>query len=155
MTFADDPDTDLSGRVDWFKLPRPFTSLYPSGFTIQSDAVGSLYSFTNGQPILALNQGQGQLVLENGKLMQTILDSFSLDSANKVTSANKMTLSFSTSSGLFAGTALDPATRKNISFTGAVLQKQNRGGGLFRQSDQTGRARLEPAGEQSSSSARE
>src|SRR5207247_2830573 len=144
LAFTNEPASDLSGRLDWFKLPVPFTSLYPSGFTLQADAVGSLYSFTNGVPVLPLDQGHGQLVLENGKLTNSIINGFSLDAGNKVTSTNKMSLSITTASGLFKGTALDPATGKSLSFSGAVLQKQNRGAGYFRQTDQTGRVLLGP-----------
>jgi hypothetical protein len=144
LSFIDLPESDLGGTVAWLKQPRPFTSLYPSGFTIESDAVGSLYSFTNGIPVLPLNEGKGEVVLESGGLAQSITNSFVLDSANKVTSPEKLTLSIKTSSGLFSGAMIDPATGKSISFSGAVLQKQNRGAGFFGLSNETGRVIIEP-----------
>jgi len=144
VTLTNLSTTDLVGTVEWLKQARPFTSLYPSGFSIQSDVVGSLYSFTNGLPVLPLNQGHGQLILENGGLTQSITNTFVLDSANKVTSPDKLSLSFTTSSGLFQGTAIDAATGKSIPVKGVVLQKQNRGGGFFPLSGQTGRVLLEP-----------
>ena len=39
---------------------------------------------------------------------------------------------------------IHPGTGKPVSFSGAVLQKQNRGAGSFRQTDQTGRVLLGP-----------
>jgi len=144
LVFSNEPASDLGGAVGWFKLPQPFTGSYTSGFTIQSEAAGSLYKFTNGFPVIPLNQGMGELVLENGTLAQSFTNSFSLDSANKVTSPDKLTLTITTGSGLFRGTAYDPATGKAISFNGALLQKQNRGAGYFRQADLTGRVIIEP-----------
>ena len=144
LTFVSGPDSDLSGPLNWFKTPVPFTTPFPSGFTLEPAAVGSLYTFSNGIPVLPLDQGNGRLVLENGELAQGITNFFTLDSANKVTTTNKMTLSITTGSGVFKGSAADPATGKSVSFSGAVLQKQNRGSGFFRQSDQAGRASIGP-----------
>ncbi len=144
LTLSNQPQSDINGLVEWFKLPRPFTGLYESGFAIQSDAVGSRYLFTNGVPILPLNGGNGQIVLENGSLTQPITNSFALDSANRISTADKLTLTFTSASGLFRGTAVDLETGRSIPFSGAVLQKQNRGAGLFRLSEQTGRVILEP-----------
>jgi len=144
LDFTNEPNSDLGGTVAWLKMPRPFTSSYTSGFAIQSESVGSLYFFTNGTPVLPLNEGKGELVLENGKLTESFTNLFVLGSDNKVTSTNKMTLSITTASGLFKGTAVDPVTGKTLSFNGAVLQKQNRGAGFFLQSDQTGRVLLNP-----------
>jgi hypothetical protein len=147
ISFADQPDSDLSGVVDWLKLSKPFTSLYPAGFTLKTDAVGSQYVFTKGAPILPLADGNGQIVLENGGISQSITNEFTLDANNKVSTTDKTTLSFTTSSGLFKGSAVDPATRKSIPFTGAVLQKQNSGAGNFRQGNQVGRVLILPRAE--------
>jgi len=144
LTITNLPDRDIAGTVGWLKLPRPFTDFYVSGFTIQSEVTGSLYSFTNGVPVLPLNQGQGRVILENGTLTQNVTNVFVLDSANKVSSADKLRLTITTSSGLFSGTTTDPATGTSISFKGVVLQKQNRGSGFFRLADQAGRVILEP-----------
>jgi hypothetical protein len=56
---------------------------------------------------------------------------FVLDSNNKVTSADKATLSIVTASGLFHGTVVNPATGKPIQVNGAILENQSAGFGSF------------------------
>jgi hypothetical protein len=144
LAFTNEPDSDISGPLNWFKIPAPFTTPFPSGFSLEPVAVGSLYTFSNGVPVLPLNQGNGRLVLENGGLARSFTNFFTLNSANMVTTTNKTSLTINTGSGVFQGSAVDPATGKSISFRGAVLQKRNRGSGFFRNTDQAGRASIGP-----------
>src|SRR5947209_272468 len=99
-----------------------------------------MYSVTNGVPVLDFGPGEGRLILENGRLSMPITNRIHLDSRNRVTnlSSNKLTLSIATSSGLFHGQLTPPETNKPISFSGAVLQKQNRGSGFFLNGSQSG-----------------
>jgi hypothetical protein len=60
-----------------------------------------------------------------------------------VTGSNKLSLAITTTTGLFKGSATNSAG-KPVSFTGAVLQKQTKGFGLFLDGEQTGSVSLSP-----------
>jgi hypothetical protein len=134
----------ISGTVDWFKPSQPGGKLYPAGFSHGTPAaVGSVYQFTSGVPVL--NFSTGQIWLANGNLTGSFTNEITLDSASKVTSTNAtMKVAISTSTGSFKGTVADPATGKSIPFAGVVLQQQNSGGGFFLGTNQTGRVFLGP-----------
>jgi hypothetical protein len=51
---------------------------------------------------------------------------------------------FTTSTGLFKGSVINPATLKPIPFKGVVLQKQNSVSGYFLQTGKSGPVRLMP-----------
>jgi len=93
-----------------------------------------------------LNFTNGQVVFEGGNLSQTITNEILLAGNNRVTnqSNNKLTLTITTSSGLFRGSVVEPVTSKSIAFNGAVLQKQNIGNGVFLGTNQTGRVLVGP-----------
>ena len=134
---------DISGNVDWFKLALAGGKLYPAGFTIGTNTLGSAYVFTKGESVL--NVPGGQLWLANGNLASSFTNGIAIDAASKVTSPDssvKMTIT--TSTGLFKGTVVDPASNKAISINGVVLQKQNFGGGFFTGATESGRVFLGP-----------
>jgi hypothetical protein len=137
------PDTDLSGVVNWIKLPQASGKFYLGGFDFPGglEAVGSLYTFTNGVPLI--NWTDGQIRLENGNLTDSITNGLSISPNNTVSGTNNLSLSFTTSSGLFHGSVMDPATGKPVLVNGALLQKQNVGYGYFFGTNQTGRVTLE------------
>jgi hypothetical protein len=141
LTFTNSPDNSPVGAVAWIKLPQITAKFYPEGFDFTNTlaSIGSLYTFTKGTPVLTLtNSGTGTVVLQNGDLSQPITNSFSLDSNNKVTSPDKLTLSIVTSSGLFHGTVVNPATGKPVPVNGALLQNENAGFGSFLGNSHTG-----------------
>jgi hypothetical protein len=134
---------DISGNVDWFKLALAGGKFYPAGFTLGTNALGSAYVFTSGNPVL--NVPDGQLWLANGNLASSFTNGIAIDSASKVTSPNSsVKVTITTSTGLFKGTVVDPASNKTISINGVVLQKQNVGGGFFTGATETGRVFLGP-----------
>ncbi len=136
LQFTNQTDTDITGVVKWIKLPQP-GKFYPNGFVCTNglEVSGSLYSFTNG--LRLLNWTNGETVLADGNLPQSITNQVVLDVNNKVTGSNKLSLTI-TASGLFQGTMTDPATRKVITMNGVVLQKQNAGVGSFLGTNQSG-----------------
>jgi hypothetical protein len=145
MTFTNLPDRDLTGGIDWFKLGKAGIKIYGGGFTFATEGIGSLYSIASGGPVL--NLSQGQLVLANGGLTQDLTNLFLLGANNRVVNQgpNRMNLSFSPSSGLFQGSMANPANHnKSIAFSGAVLQKQTNGFGLFLTTNQAGGVFLSP-----------
>ena len=141
---------DLSGQLTWFKPAQVGSRLYPLGFTNQTDIIGSSYSTSffassSGSPILSFTNG-GLLVLEGAGLTQNITNRVQIAPNNKVTNldSNRLSLSFTTTSGLFRGSVLDPATRSTIPFSGVILQKQTNGLGFFLHSNQSGRVLVIP-----------
>jgi hypothetical protein len=142
LSFTNQPGSDIGGVATWTKLAQPTAKFYRAGFTNQTEAVGSLFRFTNGVPVLAF--AAGELWLTNGNLPQSFTNQFRLGYNNEVTSSNKMSLTISTSTGRFTGSVVNPATKKTISIYGAVLQKQNLGAGYFLGTNESGEVFLGP-----------
>jgi len=137
LTFTNELTSDIDGVVTWIKPAQPGSKLYPGGFTNQAEAVGSIYLFTKNVPVL--NFGAGQVSLVNGN--SSDFTNQIVFGTNKVVnlSSNKLTLTITTSSGLFSGSATDPVTLRSILFNGAILEKQNFGSGTFLGTNQSGR----------------
>src|SRR5262249_17697869 len=138
LTFTNEPASDLGGAVTWIKLPQP-GNFYPGGFTNELELIGSAYLFSNTVPVLNLTTGQ--VWFANGNLPATFTNVVALSAANKVSnlSSNALTLTITTTSGLFKGTATDPLSGGMIKFNGVLLQKLNEGHGFFPGTNQTGR----------------
>ncbi|HUD46279.1 MAG TPA: Ig-like domain-containing protein [Candidatus Baltobacteraceae bacterium] len=141
MTFTNEPDRDIDGVVNWFKPSQSSSALYKAGFTNAIDALGSAYSFSSGDRALDLTNGY--VLIEDGGLTQSINDPFTVSPNNVVTASNKLSLTITTSTGLFKGSATN-AQGKTISFKGAVLQKQTNGFGQFLNGAQSGSVYLAP-----------
>jgi hypothetical protein len=139
--FAQMPSDDLGGEILWIKPAVPQSKLYPVGFSFSTTAHGSRYH----PAAKALRFTDGQLTLSGGGLTGQILNEFSIDARSRVTnlSTNKLSLTFSRSTGLFSGRVMDPASSKPIPFKGAVLQKENAAFGWFLgQNSQSGEVTL-------------
>jgi hypothetical protein len=131
-------DGGINGQLSWFKLPQTRAKLYPGGFTISTEAVGSTYLYTNGLPALGFTEGQ--LSLADGNLPQSITNQVVLGPANQ-----SIQLTFKTSSGLFKGSVINPETGRPIAIEGIVLQSQDVGAGFFLGTSESGSALLSPA----------
>jgi hypothetical protein len=83
------------------------------------------------------------VLLEGGGLTQSISNQFTLAANNIVTGSNKLSLTLTTTTGLFQGTATN-SVGKTVSFKGAVLQKQTNGFGQFLNTNQSGSVQLAP-----------
>lgn len=143
LTFSNQADSDITGPVDWFKLSGASGKFYSGGFTNVSDATGSL--FTNAAPVLNLTDGQ--VVFSNGNVA-TFTNEVTLSAANKITNDstnNALTMSITTSSGLFKCIVVNPSTGKRFAADGVLLQKQNFGSGFFLGTNQTGSVVFGPA----------
>jgi hypothetical protein len=141
LTFS---NGDVTGGVDWFKLAAAGGKFYPAGFTNEADVMGSAYKFSNSVPVL--NVSTGEVWLANGNVSPAFTNQVALSAASKVTnlSSNKLTLTITTTSGLFKGSVVNPANGKTITINGVVLQNQNFGGGFFLGTNQTGRVFFGP-----------
>jgi uncharacterized repeat protein (TIGR02543 family) len=145
LAFTNEPDRDIDGMLSWFRPAQPTAKLYNAGFTNVTEVAGSVYALAKGARVLDLTNGY--VVLEDGGLAQSISNQFTLGANNIVTGSNKLSLTITTTTGLFKGTV--PTTNTlgkavSITITGAVLQKQTNGFGLFLNGDQSGSVYLAP-----------
>jgi hypothetical protein len=146
VQFANQADSDLGGRLIWIKPGGVIGKYYPRGFTNDVLATGSMYRApTSGAR--ALNMSDGTLVLSGGGLHEPLTMNLTLGINNRVTVApgTKLTLSLTPATGLFKGSALNPATGKTMTFQGALFKKANVGVGYFLGTDQSGEVYLSPA----------
>ena len=136
LAFSNAPMSDLTGPLTWIKPSQATSKLYPGGFTQQTEAVGSSFGFTNGHPIL--NFANGEVLLTGGGLASGITNAVSVTAGGKIAGTNHLSLTVHTASGLFTGSIVNPATKKTISLSGAVLEKQNVAVGYFLGTNQSG-----------------
>jgi sugar lactone lactonase YvrE len=139
MTFTNESVSDLNGVVNWIKLPQATAKTYPAGFNFAGgiQAVGSEFSFTNGVPLLNLPSG-GMVILQQGNPVQGFTNHFTLGADNKVVSADGLSVTITTASGLFKGNARNPGDGSLVPINGVLLQKQNSGFGFFLGTSQSG-----------------
>lgn len=144
ITFTNRPADDVHGWLNWTKPPQLTAKFYSAGFTIETEAIGSRYQFSKGVP--ALNFSTGQVWFAKGNLPTAFTNQVVLKTNNTVLnlSTNRLSLSLTTSSGLFGGSVVNPMTGKLTSFKGVVLQKQELGSGYFLGTNQSGRVLLGP-----------
>ena len=139
MAFANLSESDLNGTLYWIKPPQPSSSVYPGGFNFPAGihAVGSIYSFTNGAPLLNLPTG-GVSVLQLGNPVQSFTNHFTLGSDNKIISADGLAVTITTANGLFKGTATSLGDGTSVPISGVLLPKQNAAFGYFLNNGQSG-----------------
>ena len=128
---------ELSGQLAWIK-PASSATYFPAGFTSEATVSGSSY--------IAPVSGARQLSLSGGGVSHPLTYSIQIGPTAKVTnmSSNKLTLTITSSSGAFMGSATDPATRKTISFKGVLLEG-GAGAGFFLGPSQSGQVYLNQA----------
>ncbi len=139
-------NTDMSGQLYWFRLPQSGGKvMYPNGFNFPEGiaAVGSVISFTSGVPLLNLPSG-GVAVLQLGNPVQSFTNNFTLGANNKVTSPDGLSVTITTTSGLFKGTAKSLGNGTSVPINGVLLQKQNSAYGTFLSNGQSGSVYLGP-----------
>jgi hypothetical protein len=139
ITFAD--AGGLIGEVSWTK-PLTIGTRYPSGFAWITEANGARYSAPGkGTNVLGATSSSLALCLGGGGLASNITNTFTLNARNEVKNPslpNRLSLSFSPSSGLFHGSQIIPGTRTAVSFKGVVVQGRANGAGYFLGTDQSG-----------------
>jgi cyclophilin family peptidyl-prolyl cis-trans isomerase len=137
------PDTDLSGLMNWFKRTQ-VAKYYPGGFTNESMIVGSRFTPPIGTNRL-LGLTAAVVGFTNGNLVVDFANDVTLDAAGKVTNldTNRLSLNLNKSSGLMTGSFTPPAGTRALPLKGAVLQKQNRGAGYFLGTNSSGRVSID------------
>jgi len=138
----------VGGDLIWVKPSGVSGNYYPDGFTNLINSIGSPYHKpAAGTRVLDWNNGLGQFSISGGGLSQTWTNEIRLELNNRVSNLAGPTLSLSitTSSGLFRGTFVDPETQKAEPFQGVLFQDSNVGIGYFLGSGASGEIRLGPA----------
>jgi hypothetical protein len=151
VTLTETPGSSVSGNLSWIKPALPAAKYYPGGFAVDTSLIGSRYAEpASGSNILALTNAV--ISFSGGGLTGAITNEIRIGRKNTVTnlSSNRLTLSFTTTDGVFQGTVVQPGAPKSkaISFSGVVLQDQDTGWGFFLNSGLSGQANLEPASPQ-------
>ncbi len=138
---------ELGGGLAWTR-PETTTLLYPAGFAWMTEVSGGrYYAPGKGTNILAATNSSVVLILEGDGLADNITNTFTLNAENQVKNpslTNKLTLSFTPSSGLFSGSQVIPGNPKGITFQGVIVRGQTNGAGYFLGTEQSGRVVLEP-----------
>ncbi len=144
----------LESDLNWFRpagVALPAGKLYPAGFANRSRLVGSVYRapVPNKRRVVDIENGLGQVTFDGGSLVSplTFVNLVTLSTNNLVrndpTNPNKLTMTISTASGLFSGSAQVPGSTKLLSFRGAVLPELDSGLGFFVVTNETGGIRFE------------
>jgi hypothetical protein len=144
LSFNDSsPATDLDGSVGWVKDAQPTARFYPGGFALDMSAVGELYS-PSLTPIIPITTGT--IFFSGGNFTSDFSNDVTISPDNKISneSANKLSLSFVLSSGVFNGSVTPPSGSRGIPFHGVVLQGSGLGYGYFLGSSESGSVVLEP-----------
>ena len=133
IAIANQPDSDLSGALDWIKPPNPKARFYPGGFTNRCQAIGSLYVRPPNMTTSVLKLTNAEVMFSGGNLSADFTNSvrFLLFSFVENLSPNKLAMSFALSSGTFKGHVTDPGTGRSMSFGGVAMQKLGAGYGFL------------------------
>ena len=139
ITFANHAADDLSGAMSWIKLPTMTARYYPGGFTTEVMASGSKFVKPVLTTDLIISLPNAVVDFSGGNLSSDFSNNISLGLSSKVTnlSSNKLTMTFTTSTGLYKGTVVDPNSGLTLPFAGAVFQKTELGYGSLMGANQS------------------
>jgi hypothetical protein len=135
----------LGGDVSWSK-PSAKSQRYTTGFDWVTQASVARYTPpAKGLNAFGLTACNLTLSLSGGDLKETLASEFTLNAKSQVKAApaaGKLSLTFTPSTGLFKGRAIDPTTKKGVSFGGVIMQNQTNGCGYFLGSTTSGQVLL-------------
>ncbi len=144
LEFAHAGTNACDGQLIWLDTVGATPKSYPAGFTNLTTATGSPYSPANA---LAGFTG-GTLVFSDGRPADASTDSFSLDTHQRVhptTAGSKLSLSFTTASGLFRGSVWSAELHQTLTFQGVLCGQGANGFGFFLDPPQSGQVVLDLA----------
>jgi uncharacterized repeat protein (TIGR02543 family) len=144
IAFQGAEPSDLRGVIAWCKPPDPSAVSYRAGFADWFEAWGSVYvaPVTGSDSVLPF--ANGQVVFNGPCLRAPFTNQIALGLNDKVSnlSSNRLTLSFSRSSGAFGGKVTEPATGLWRAFRGVVLRDAGVGLGFLECDGETARVEL-------------
>ena len=143
-TFSAQANSDFAATLAWFKPERPADAFYPQGWPagLSANFLGAKYLPPPVLPGLTLPDGDGNssLTLTGGGLLGSISQPLNLNDNGTSSKVPPVLTGFSFSinatTGIFKGTALDPVAGKVRLFSGAIQQKLEIGGGVFKGASQ-------------------
>ena len=124
--------------------PAQVKGPYSGGFTNTFTPLGSPYPLPVAGRILPFTDGR--VILEGADLSGSVTNGIRLEIDNKITnlSSNALKISITAPKGLFKGTVTRPEGGKPIPVQGALLPRQNLGGGFLPGTNSTGAVYLGP-----------
>ena len=146
MTCRPVPDTgsDIDGIAHWLRLAGPKPSNHTNGFLLASAMKGSAFVRPTTSTVLGIQEANVIFSFGNGN--EPVTNSVSFGAGVRITNngPGAMTLSISTRTGRFRGRMALDGTMRKTAFRGAVLQRQQVGGGYFHHSNSICRVYLGP-----------
>jgi hypothetical protein len=126
-------------------------AIYSTGFTnLDMPILGSTYK-SAAAPLLALTNGNGEVLLEGGDLAANMTNFITVASNNKITlttnagNTDKLMLTINKTAGTISGSFVNPARpEQTILVHGAILQGQTNAAGYFLGSNASGAFTLGP-----------
>ncbi len=144
MQFVDKPASDISGKLSWIK-PASSSKLYPAGFAVTTDGIGSVYTAPTGSGTILPNPAQ-IFYAHGGELPAPLQTPVTLGANGKVTTTTAgLSMSFKTSDGSYSGSYKPPGNSTTYKFKGAALQKVNTASGYILTPTQSGKTWFAPA----------
>lgn len=144
LAFEPRPGDDLHGLIAWVKPPDPRAASYRSGFADTFEARGAAFVPPVAASESLLGVANARIVFDGPCLAKAFTNRIALGLNDKVTNlnSNRLTWSFSRSSGGFAGRVTEPVTGVPRAFRGVVLQKAGVGLGFLQCDGATARAEV-------------
>ncbi|MGA2748288.1 MAG: S8 family serine peptidase [Verrucomicrobiota bacterium] len=140
IDFTNTGASSFAGGVSWFRT-NAYGALYKHGFTNSALAVGSTF-IPGTAKIPALGLTNLTVTLSGGGLPAPLTNDVTLYNTGRfVTNGpgiSRLSLSLTPSTGVLAGTFLDPATKLSTTIKGVVFQRQTNAGGFFLSTNATG-----------------
>ncbi len=133
QAFTAKEDSDFDGWMVWIKQADSAARFYQAGFEYQRHLYGLTYLPPTGTNAVLNVASYIDVPFGGGNLAANFDNAITLGRGNTITnlSANKLSLQFSTATGLFSGKVTDRAENKTWAFGGAILQKENVGYGFL------------------------
>jgi hypothetical protein len=134
LTFATEPETNLTGIFQWVNPGGQSKTLYPLGFNTLLDVDGAIYlpPVRNNQPIPL---SSGTFTISDGGLPQPFsvpiyLTVYPAESVIVTSSTNpyKFKAAVNGVAGSFSGSFTHPVSKKTVTFTGLLYQNNNDAG---------------------------
>ena len=141
LTVTNGASNDVAGTLWWTKPVTVGGALYPAGFTNATETLGSRYVAPPARtPVLTLTNGA--VFLSGDGLMDTLTNSITLGSDNKIVGDHNLALVIAPAKGSVTGSFLDPVTSQKHAVKGVALPKQNEARGFFLGTGANGRVRV-------------
>ena len=147
LTLSNSLLNDISGLLLWTKKEGVPGDFYPGGLTNEISAVASRYvSPSKGTPLLSISNAV--VVLSGGNLPDAATNTVVLSPLNTVAvgfpNSNQLALKVTAATGLLNGSFVHSESLRKMSIRGVVLQKQNRMGGYFLGTNESGGVVIAP-----------